>query len=1031
MELPHILLTPIALDFWGQFLLASLLLALVIYWLISAVNNAAVRTRYLALGLIFYVFNVIVLALRGSALTVEQMYWNIVLFPGVAIAVFALAGFVYRMPSLPPAWRREERGVSLGLAVLATWETGYGGYRAWALARGEVHYRPWVMDWALLIAAVWLATVLARQVLRHARSDATHAMQTKLSSPLHAHGRRATQLFLLPMVFLLALAVTNLLQRFLPLPPTLVYYLISLLSMAMLVSITLIYMNHHATKTSFVVQTTSIMIILIILVVTTAGRAVTNVAADTYAANNTRASVSRIHFTPTGAAYAIATHAMPATSSPTPKELPELRPVPLQPDATGMAKVSLPFSFMFFGRPWAAIYIHPAGFLTFGIPQKLVNLEYRYGAVPAIFALYRPEVRSQPAVHHAVTVWQDAQQVRIRWSNSAGAGASDRLTPASAFQVWLYADGAFAIEYGGEPPTRIENGSASLISQWTGAHNGDIIHAPPLVDWQTLDGKNTPMTQTLVANSEFPTRAQLHPLLTQLLFLMVVSVLTAVGAIPLFLRFGFMQPLERLLAGIERMRRGDLTVQIPIHQQSEIGDITAAFNQLVASQRSLLENLEAQVQERTHNLAATNQQLQHAIALQQTAQRALESLNRELDARVQARTRELAESEARFRRVVTSISDHVFALTLNPTTGAIAIDFISPNLPKLLRVDITNLTHFDALWRSQCVLPEDWPIYDQHLADLFAGRDSQVEYRLQQDNGQPVWVHVSVRCERVSATEVRGYGVLSDISTRKQLEQETAARQAFQEIEALRSEWMGNMSHELRTPLGLIKTAVTTLLAKDVTIPPAVQHGILAQINQETDRLTDLVSTLLDLSRLEVARLHLSYTDTNVSAMLREVVDTATLQMQLGSIPSFVLELELATPHLYATIDRERMRRVVQNLLSNAMKFSPVNSRIVISAAATQTHLVITVKDHGIGIDEADYDRVFERYYQVKQPGMHGKTGVGLGLPICREITNAHGGDISLTSRPASKYGESGTTFVVRVPLTPPKFEAIEQQHHV
>ena len=146
--------------------------------------------------------------------------------------------------------------------------------------------------------------------------------------------------------------------------------------------------------------------------------------------------------------------------------------------------------------------------------------------------------------------------------------------------------------------------------------------------------------------------------------------------------------------------------------------------------------------------------------------------------------------------------------------------------------------------------------------------------------------------------------------------------------------------------------------------------------------------------------------------------------MQLGSIPSFTVKLEFASPRLYATIDRERMKRVVQNLLSNAMKFSPENSEITVRAAIAHAHLIITVEDHGVGIDDGEYERIFERYYQVKQPGVHNHTGVGLGLPICREIAKAHGGEISLTSRSARLYRDSGTTFVVKVPVAPTQTEA-------
>lgn len=1016
MQFPHILLTPLSVEYWGQILLGSLLLAFIFSWQVHVGDLARRRTHYLALALTLYLLHIMLFALRSSALTVERMLWNILANPVIALNALALTKFVYHMPALPVAWRREERIVTFVTISILIGEVAFCGFRLWGLWHGQVFLRIWWMDLVLSLWALWLLLTLIRQVRRARQIDASTIDE---NASTQSADTRTAQGLLVPMSFVTVAAIANGLQGPLHLSPDMMFYLISLLSMAMLVAVMLIYLNYYALRSSFVVQTTGIMVMLTILVISTAGRAVTNVMTDNYPAPDMQ--VGSIRFTPDGEAYAIETFSAPnahnaqATST-------ALRTLTPQTETAGMAQVELPFPFPFFGRPWGTIYVHPAGFLTFGAPQQLIDLEFRYGTVPAIFALYRagaslPNHTYIPQ-HMSVTATDD--EVSIHWSRIAASGAVDSTEDIEMLVV-LHADGAFTITHGWAPP-RMPGAATpgAATQQWVGAHNGDIMHTPPLVIWPAVNGTRVPMTQTLVANAEFQLRTPLHPVMAQLSLLMFVSVLTAVGAIPLFLRVGFMRPLERLLAGIEQMRRGDLAVQIPIQQHNEISDITETFNQLAASQRLLLENLEEQVRERTHSLEATNQQLHRAIALYQQTQRELEQLNRQLDDRVWERTLELAQSEARFRRVIASISDHVYAFTLNPLTGTQTLDFLSPNLRSFVNGETND---FWEQWRAHIVTPDDLPIYDQHVADLFVGRNSQVEYRLRQPDGQQQWMLASVRCEQLSTTEIRCYGVMSDISTRKQLEQEAAALRAAQEIESLRSEWLGNMSHELRTPLGLIKTAVTTLLAGDVTIPPSMQHNILVRLNQETDRLTDLVSTLLDLSRLETVRLRLTYTKTDVCAMLQEVVDAAKLQMQLGSAPLFAVKLDLASPCLYATIDRERMKRVVQNLLSNAMKFSPENSEISVRAAIVQAYLLITVEDHGVGIDDSEFERIFERYYQVKQPGIHNQAGVGLGLPICREIVNAHGGEISLSSRPARQYRDSGTIFVVKVPVTPNQTE--------
>lgn len=1034
MELPQIFLTPVSLEFWGQFLLTALLLAFIVYWQISLHNRASTRkTHYLAVTLAIYLSGALLLTLSAGALYAEQVFWSTLLFPSAALTALAFAQFTYRMPDLPAAWRREERICTLLLLAVAMGELGFGAFRLAALAQGQVYHRSWLMSFAMLLAMAWLAIVLMRQIARTNPPGSGLSTWFGKAAATQTHDVKATRAFLFVMLFLVALSAVNALQSWLGLSFNTVYYLSSLLSMATLITVILVYVNYSTPKASFVIQITSITIMLMVLVISTAGRAVTNTLAAGFEGELLATPTRTIRFTPSAGSYQIDVLPVAATqASGAPAPLAERTLLPQ--DAEPM-RVDLPFPFPFFGRVWSVIYLYPAGFLTFGEPQPLANLEFRYGGAPAIFALYRTGAAAPqpPAAPPRVTVTATAAQVRIRWEQDAAPSGLDRAAGSGAeaagtlLQVVLNAGGVFEIDHLSVEPVQpdLPTLMGSTWQQWVGAHHGDVTRKLPVEDWAALAGRTIPMTQTLVVNDEIAVRALVHPILKQLVFLMLVSVLMAVGAVPLFLRAGFMQPLQRLLLGIERVRGGDLTGQIPIYQNSEIGVITEAFNELVAAQRVLLENLESQVYERTQRLGESNRELEQEIELHRKTQLALEQLNRHLDSRVQARTEELAQSEERFRRVVTSISDHVYAFTLDLTTGKHTIEFLSPNLRDFLLLDTQQINNaFADDWRENCVAPEDWALYDQHMATLLAGRDSQVEYRLRRTDGQHLWVRASVRTERLSASEVRCYGVMSNLTARKQLEEETATRQALQEIELLRSEWLGNMSHELRTPLGLIKTAATTLLAKDITIPPSMQQDILARLDHETDRLTDLVDTLLDLSRLEAARLRLNYTQTDVAAMLQEIVDTAMLQMRLGAIPPFQVELAAATTPLYATLDRERMKRVVQNLLSNAMKFSPRHSRLTIGAKIEAAHLVITVADRGIGIDEADFEHIFQRYYQVKQTGVNNQPGVGLGLPISREIVRAHGGEITLNSRRAGKHRESGTTFIVRVPVAPAAVES-------
>jgi len=1026
MAHPELLLTPSSLEFWGQFLLTSLLLAFLLHWRISGgIAEFHTRTRYLVLALLFYVLGLILLILHVSTLKTERMPSIAMMYPAAVAALFVFGKFVYRMPSLPAAWRREERIATQLIFALVVWEFGYGIFRLLSLARGRLHIRSQFQDTLTLLVISWLMIVLVRQALRADEKDGAGASwQTRLRR-VSTTDAQATRALLIVLVLMFLLNAGNAAQSWLGISRNASYFWTSLISLTALVSTILVYVNYYALTGGLVVQVTGVIVMLIVLVISVAGRSATNAFTTSYTGMTIQTPARTIRFTPVApSSYrAEVLPLAPGASGATEAAPGRMRTRLVAPVAGAMARVELPIAFPFFGQAWTTIYVDPGGFLTFGAPQRRIDIEYRYGAVPAIFALYRSMLES-PAEDSApatVTVASRADQVRVRWSSALQA-PTETESAGALFQIVLNADGAFAIEHLSIAPTLLTP-YLLATNEWiwrVGITDGNVNRMPQHVAWADVAGEPIHATGTTIDDAELTIRRLIHPIHQQLAVLMFMSILMAAGSIPLFLRAGFMQPLERLLRAIERTQHGDLTVQVPIHFSGEIATITRNFNRLVASQRNLLENLEAQVHARTQLLELTNQELQGEIQLRRQVQLDLEELNRELDARVQERTHALSQSEERFRRVVTSISDQVYAVTIDPLTRTVGDDYLSPGLKAMLGIQHTDGADLLVRLRMQHVAQKDLANFDAHIASLFRGCDSEVDYRFIMPDGTQKWVRASVRCERVSPAQIRCYGVISDISDRKQLERETAARMALQEVEQLRTAWLSNMSHELRTPLGLIKAAATTLLATDVTIPSSMQQPILEQLDYETDRLTDLINALLDLSCVDAGRLHLTYSETDVAGILREVCAAATLQMQISALPPFTLELVIDPPTQVAVVDRERIRRVLQNLLSNAMKFAPDDSLIALRAHASAAHICIEVEDHGIGIDAADQERIFERYYQVDNPGLRSHNGVGLGLPICREIVDAHGGSISLKSQRAGTGLASGTTITVCVPRMPP-----------
>ena len=253
------------------------------------------------------------------------------------------------------------------------------------------------------------------------------------------------------------------------------------------------------------------------------------------------------------------------------------------------------------------------------------------------------------------------------------------------------------------------------------------------------------------------------------------------------------------------------------------------------------------------------------------------------------------------------------------------------------------------------------------------------------------------------AEDRRLLGSLAHAASRA-LDTQAMAKEASQarelaEVDRLRAALLAAVGHDLRTPLAAVKAAVTTLRQPDVDLGDADRDALLATVEDSADRLADLVANLLDLSRLQAGALRLELLPVPVD----EVVARALLERQLGAVHNDVaddLPLVLA--------DAGLLERVVANLADNAHRHA-AGSAIEISAEVTKSTVVISVIDHGAGIDESDWDRVFVPFQRLDD--RRTDSGVGLGLAIARGFTDAMGGSL----HPARTSG-GGLTMIVTLP---------------
>ncbi len=254
-----------------------------------------------------------------------------------------------------------------------------------------------------------------------------------------------------------------------------------------------------------------------------------------------------------------------------------------------------------------------------------------------------------------------------------------------------------------------------------------------------------------------------------------------------------------------------------------------------------------------------------------------------------------------------------------------------------------------------------------------------------------------------------------DVTGVRRLGELTARKSDWRSAERLKSELVANVSHELRTPMVSIKGYIE-LLATGALGPltPAQSRGLeIASVNSE--RLSQLIESLLDLSRIESGRLSVERALVDLRRPIEQAAaETRTLYVHGEGQPR--LELALPESPLWVLGDVRRLTQIFRALLANAFKFSPAsNARVRVEARATVDLVEVDVTDHGIGIPAAQQSKVFERFYQVDASATRRFGGAGLGLSLAKELTMLHGGCISVSS-----VEGQGATFLIKLPRATP-----------
>jgi signal transduction histidine kinase len=243
------------------------------------------------------------------------------------------------------------------------------------------------------------------------------------------------------------------------------------------------------------------------------------------------------------------------------------------------------------------------------------------------------------------------------------------------------------------------------------------------------------------------------------------------------------------------------------------------------------------------------------------------------------------------------------------------------------------------------------------------------------------------------------------------IENATLYREAREAVHS-REQFLSIASHELKTPLTSVKASAQLLdrLLRQQPVDPARVEPLVEQLQSEIGRLENLVSDLLDATRIQQGRLELRREEIDLVELVHQV--TGRFEIAPQRLASHELTIQAPTS-VIAIVDPDRIDQVITNLVSNALKYSPDGGEIRVEARERDGQAEIVVTDHGIGISAEEQTRLFEPFARG-DVARQSVGGTGLGLFITAEIVERHGGTIEVESEP-----ERGSVFTVRLPLAP------------
>jgi PAS domain S-box-containing protein len=387
-----------------------------------------------------------------------------------------------------------------------------------------------------------------------------------------------------------------------------------------------------------------------------------------------------------------------------------------------------------------------------------------------------------------------------------------------------------------------------------------------------------------------------------------------------------------------------------------------------------------------------------------------------------AHEEDLRRSEERFRLLVEGVADYAIFM-LDPNGRVSTWNSGAERIKGYTAGDIIG-QHF-SIFYPEDVRESGWPDHELLVA-AEKGKFIDTGWRLRKD-GTMFWANVTITALRDDTGQLLGYAKLTrDLTEAKRFEaMETAnqqrdelldaernARMAAQRATRLKDEFLATLSHELRTPLSAILGWTQLLLRGQASKGPDEQKRAIEVIDRNARAQVKLIDDLLDLSRVMTGKLRLDLHQVSFASVIEAAVDSARPSADVKGIR--LKAILGSSSQDIVSADSARLQQVVWNLLTNAIKFTPKGGQVQVLLQRVNSHLELSVSDTGIGIPANYLPHVFDRFSQKDSSTTRAFGGLGLGLAICKQLVELHGGAI----RVASQGEGRGATFSVQLPLS-------------